>query len=189
MVSKEIWPETPPSIKLASWVLYIAILLKSSEGNCAKLTERSPLPLAASRPLNTVLPKNGPKPRIDISVAPPCSRWDEAPVSVSNASPMDSAGKSPISSADKPSTILVDNLLILIESWIVLRMPVTSITSVISSTLGVASLSCAITGIAIIQANVDAYAVLLITRLDLLPLILRLILFSFIMCLSRIPFV
>ena len=36
-----------------------------------KFTDRSPLPLVASRPLNVVEPRNGPMPRIDTSVAVP----------------------------------------------------------------------------------------------------------------------
>ena len=90
----------------------MATFLTSSLGNCEKFTERSPLPLVASRPLMCVALKNGPRPRIVISVAPPFSRCDAAPVIDSRASPMESAGRSPMSSADKPSTTVVDSRLI-----------------------------------------------------------------------------
>ena len=73
-----------------------------------KLVARVPLPLETSRPLMVVLVKNGPYPRIDVSDAPPFSRFVETPVNVDSASPIDSAGMSPISSAFKPSTISVE---------------------------------------------------------------------------------
>jgi len=48
---------------------------------------------------------------------------DDAPVIVSSASPIDSAGRSPISVADSPLTMVVQLRLILMVLWIVARVP------------------------------------------------------------------
>ena len=96
--------------------------------------------------------KNGPRPRIVISVAPPFSRCDAAPVIDSSASPIESAGRSPMSSADKPSTTVVDSRLIEIWSCIVRREPTTSITST-SSAAVCSCVSCASTEKAAVLAT------------------------------------
>jgi hypothetical protein len=116
--------------------------LISSDGNWLKFTERSPLPLVASRPLKVDEPRNGPRPRIEISDAPPFSRWVEAPVMVSIASPIESAGRSPISSAASTSETTVSSRFLSIEVWMVPRMPVTwTWSSVVAWAGGVAGVS------------------------------------------------
>ncbi|MNV26818.1 hypothetical protein D3C71_1179440 [compost metagenome] len=107
------------------------------------MTERSPLPLVASRPLKVDEPRNGPRPRMEISEAPPFSRWVEAPVMVSMASPMDSAGRSPMSSAASTSATTVSSRFLSIEVWMVPRMPVTWTWSRVVACAGGASASCA----------------------------------------------
>ena len=107
----------------------MATELMSSDGNWLKFTDRSPLPFEASRPLKVANPRNGPRPRMEISEAPPFSRWVEAPVMVSIASPIDDAGRSPISSADRTSATMSALRFWLIDDCTEARKPVTTTSS------------------------------------------------------------
>src|SRR3546814_19840799 len=89
----------PPRSKRTDTRLPYTKLVRS-EGNWLKLTERSPLPFVASRPLKVAFDRQGPSPRSAISDASPFSRCVVAPLIVWIAGPTDSAGRSPLSPDD-----------------------------------------------------------------------------------------